>query len=140
MSEQRAPKKSESVEVRLPFEAKQAFLAACKAQERTASEVIRSAIDEFVERGHEAGAEEQAGDDLASLLPTLVPGPLRRKRYLAVGAASVLGIAALVALPSAAAPNLTPDHAASRAAAFAKLDRNSDGVVSYQEYVLRQDR
>ncbi|MBI1361009.1 MAG: hypothetical protein GC155_12085 [Alphaproteobacteria bacterium] len=137
MTEQRPPKKSESVEVRLPFEAKQAFLSVCKAQERTASEVIRSAIDAFVENGgHEAAPQDAEDDRLSSLLPK----PLRRKRYLAAGAVGAIGLAALVALPSAAAPNLAQDHAAARAAAFARLDRNGDGVVSYQEYVLRQDR
>lgn len=42
----RPPKKSESIEIRLSFEAKQAFAARCNAEQRTASEVLRSYIEE----------------------------------------------------------------------------------------------
>lgn len=45
MTRQRPPKKSESLEVRLPFAAKQAFMARCHRQGRTASEVVRELIE-----------------------------------------------------------------------------------------------
>lgn len=130
MTEIRPPKKSESVEVRLPFEAKRDFLAACKAEGRTASEVIRGAIDAYV--GHRNRPETGSARDASGKLATLVPKPLRRKRYLAVGAASVAGLAVLAALPSAAAASN-----ADKAAAFSKLDSNADGVVSYREFIAR---
>ncbi|THD79353.1 MAG: hypothetical protein E7812_09780 [Phenylobacterium sp.] len=41
----RAPKKSESLEVRLPYAAKQAFMAACEKDGRTASEAVRAFIE-----------------------------------------------------------------------------------------------
>ena len=41
-----APKKSESIEIRLSFEAKSAFTAQCNAEHRTASEVLRAFIEE----------------------------------------------------------------------------------------------
>lgn len=132
MTEQRPAKKSESVEVRLPYEAKLAFIAACKADQRTASEVIREAIDAYVDNRDKPAApaaEAAAPDNLV----TLVPRPLRKKRYLIAGAAGVMGLAALAALPSVAAPNT----ASEKAAAFAKFDRNGDGVVTYQEFVAK---
>ena len=127
MSDIRPSKKSESIEVRVPFEAKQAFIAACKAERRSASDVIRGAIAAYVDR-------RDGQPDLAAerKLAGLVPKSLRRKHYVALGAASVLGIAALAALPSAAAPS-DPDQVA----AFSKLDRNGDGFVSFQEFVAR---
>ncbi|MEP7209280.1 MAG: EF-hand domain-containing protein [Alphaproteobacteria bacterium] len=130
MTEVRTPKKSESIEVRLPYETKRDFLVACKAADRTVSDVVREAIDAYVENGESPRASASAQPDN---LVALVPKALRRKRYIVVGAASVLGLAALVALPSAAAPN----KAGERAAAFSKLDHNGDGVVSYQEFVAQ---
>jgi hypothetical protein len=130
MTEVRAPKKSESIEVRLPYETKRDFLAACKAADRTVSDVVRESIDAYVEG---SGASKASAPAPADNLVALVPKALRRKRYMVAGAASVLGLAALAALPSAAAPN----NASERAAAFSKLDRNSDGVVSYQEFVAK---
>jgi EF hand len=127
MNENRPSKKSESIEVRLPFEAKQAFIAACKAERRTASDVIRGAIEAYVE-----GRGDRRRLPAERKLVGLVPPALRRKRYIALGAASVLGIAALAAMPSAAAPG-APD----KVAAFAKLDRNGDGFVSYEEFVAK---
>ena len=127
MSDIRPSKKSESIEVRLPFEAKQAFIAACKAERRTASDVIRGAIAAYVDR--RGGRPDLAAE---RKLAGLAPKALRRTHYVAFGAASVLGIAALAALPSAAAPS-EPD----KAAAFSNLDRNGDGFVSYPEFLAR---
>ncbi|HEV2081013.1 MAG TPA: EF-hand domain-containing protein [Brevundimonas sp.] len=41
----RAPKKSETLEVRLPFETKTAFMALCRARGRSASDAVRGFID-----------------------------------------------------------------------------------------------
>ena len=45
MTRQRAPKKSESLEVRLAHPTKQAFMARCRREGRTASEVVRELIE-----------------------------------------------------------------------------------------------
>jgi hypothetical protein len=45
----RTPKKSETLELRLPYEAKQAFMARCEAQGRSASEAIRAFIEAEIE-------------------------------------------------------------------------------------------
>lgn len=124
----RPPKKSESVEVRLPYETKLAFLAACQAEQRTASDVIRAAIEDYLA----AQAEPQQPDAAPSNIVSMIPQALRKKRYLAAGAAGAIGLAALVAMPSAAAPSRSSQD---KAAAFANLDRNGDGVVTYEEFV-----
>lgn len=45
----RTPKKSETLELRLPYEAKQAFMARCQAEGRSASEAIRAFIEAEIE-------------------------------------------------------------------------------------------
>ena len=45
MRDTRRPKKSESLEVRIPYAAKQVFMARCRSQGRTASEVVREMIE-----------------------------------------------------------------------------------------------
>jgi hypothetical protein len=45
----RTPKKSETLELRLPYEAKQAFMARCQADGRSASEAIRAFIEAEIE-------------------------------------------------------------------------------------------
>ena len=113
MPSSNAPKKSETIEIRLSHEAKTAFMEGCRREGRTASETIRLLIE------GELGA----------------PSGTRRKRLPswrivlagAIGAALGLGVAA----PSFAHANET-----SRAA-FEQLDRNHDGVVSYDEFRSR---
>ncbi len=50
MNRERPPKKSETLEVRLPHAAKQAFMARCREDGRSASEVIREFIDGYLTR------------------------------------------------------------------------------------------
>ena len=55
----------------------------------------------------------------------MIPKPVRRKRYLAVGA-GLAGIVVLSALPSAAGPDLE--------AVFKRHDKNGDGLITAQEF------
>jgi hypothetical protein len=103
----RSPKKSEMLEVRLPYETKAAFMARCRMQGRTASEAVRGYIDGEIRGG--AGPARWIG---WRLLAAAVAG-------LAVGA---------VAAPSLAHP--TPNSEA----AFERLDRNHDGALSLEEF------
>ena len=106
-------KKSETIEIRLSHEAKTAFMERCRLERRTASETLRLFID-----------------------GQLDPRPDSRRRRSrswrmimagAVGVALGLGVAA----PSFA-------HATDNSkAAFDRLDRNHDGVLSYQEFRSR---
>jgi hypothetical protein len=121
---QRPPKKSEMLEVRLDYETKRNFLDACRRAGRTASDVVRESVLSFIDR---ESARPDAQPEPGKLL-TMIPRPIRRKRYLAAaaGVAGAAGIALFSALPSAASPDLK--------AAFQKIDRNGDGVVTVEEF------
>lgn len=113
MTTSRASKKSETIEIRLSHEAKTAFMSRCRRERRTASEALRLFIDA------EIGAR-----------PDVRRRPLPSWRIVAAG---VIGAAIGV---GAAAPSFAHVTENSRAA-FEKLDRNHDGVVSYQEFRSR---
>jgi Ca2+-binding EF-hand superfamily protein len=125
-------KKTEMIEVRVSHETKRAFLEACRGAGRTASDVIRESIDDFIDqrrRPQPAVAEKTAEEKIPAKVLTLIPKPMRKKRYIAAGAA-LAGLSLLTALPSAAAPDL--------AAAFRKLDANGDGVLTDAEFSKRE--
>jgi hypothetical protein len=105
----RPPKKSETLEVRLPHPTKQAFMARCRDDGRSASEAVRAFID---------GELSTRPVRHARLLPRLAAGAL-----LAAAAGAV------------AAPTLA--HPTSPAAEFQRLDRNHDGVLSLEEFKAR---
>lgn len=99
----KSPKKSESLEIRIPHPTKQAFMARCQAEGRSASEVLRDLIDRRLE-----------------------PAPRRSRRRwrLAAGALVVAGMAAAAA-PTLARPSLQAE--------FQRLDANRDQVVTLDE-------
>jgi hypothetical protein len=99
-------KKSEFLEVRLPHPTKQAFMARCRADDRSASETVRRFID-----GYLAG-------------PSRGRAPGRAARWLA--AAAALLICGLAAAPSFARQAAGED--------FARLDLNHDGRISPAEF------
>jgi hypothetical protein len=100
------PKKSETLEIRLSHEAKAAFMARCRADGRSASEAMRRFIEGEINHR---------------------PHPLRGWRALAAAAAAGLAVGA-AAGPSLAHP--TPDTRA----VFDRLDRNHDGLLSFEEF------
>ncbi len=102
-------KKSETLEIRLPYPTKLAFMARCRDEGRTASEALRGFIDGAVEN-RRAGPKIGKG------------GP----RHLLAGALIAAAVGA-IALPSLARQAFT-------AAEFARLDANHDGMVSYAEF------
>jgi hypothetical protein len=106
MTSRREPKKSESIEIRLSHEAKIAFMRKCAGDGISASEAIRTMIDERVSP-HTIVATRGS----------------RWRTGLAIAAGMALGI-------GATAPALA--HAGqTNHAAFDSLDRNHDGVISY---------
>lgn len=113
MSDKREPKKSETIEIRLSHDAKTAFMRRCRDDEVSASEAIRAMIDARI-----ADRREVSG---------------RRKVHWR----TIAAIAAGVALGAGtAAPALA--HASQTShAAFERLDRNHDGVLSYDEFRTR---
>lgn len=114
MREPRPPKKSESLEIRIPYAAKTAFMDRCQREGRTASEALRAFIDQQIE---------------APIAPS------RRRWRFAAGALIAAAVGA-VALPSLARPGPAPDPAQDilRRVAFNRLDANHDGVLSLDEY------
>lgn len=106
MAEPRPMKKSETLEIRIPYPTKQAFMAQCQAEGRTASEALRGLIDQ-------------------RLSP---PRPLRDGRRLPQVIAGALIAAAVGA---AAAPALARATLATR---FEALDLNHDGVLTPAEF------
>jgi hypothetical protein len=114
-------KKSETIEIRLPYPTKLAFMARCKDEGRSASEALRGFIDGELE-GRPAKAQTR-------LAPRLLIGAL---------IAAAMGA---VALPSLAHTSQRAgfDCLAKGAAGFgpadlARLDTNHDGKVSYAEF------
>ena len=101
-------KKSETVEIRLPHATKTAFMARCRAEGRTASDAIRRFIDAELN----GPTRRPAGSGWRQLLAAAVAG-------LAIGAV--------------AAPSLAQSAPPSRTN-FDRLDRNHDGVISFDEY------
>lgn len=103
-------KKTETLELRLPFETKQAFMARCQASGVTASEALRGFIADYVE-GRRAAA-------------------LRRPRMVSPARLG-FAAAALVAAGVLAQPSLARANAS---AAFDRIDVNHDGRVTYAEF------
>ena len=121
-------KKSETLEIRLPYPTKLAFMARCRDEGRSASEALRHFID-----GHLEGR-----------------GParrsLRRSRHLVAGALFAAALGA-IALPSLARPSLRAEFdrldlngdRSISLAEFARLDANHDGKVSFDEFRARYE-
>ncbi|MBP8246942.1 MAG: hypothetical protein KAX56_08760 [Phenylobacterium sp.] len=110
MTEPRRLKKSESLEIRIPHPTKEAFMARCRADGRSASEALRAFIDQQLE---------------APAKPRLS----RRTLRLVAGAAIAAAVGA-AALPSLARPSIA-------AAQFDRIDANHDGVLSRAEFTAR---
>jgi hypothetical protein len=120
-------KKSETLEIRLPYPTKLAFMARCRDEGQSASEAVRRFIDGEVEGVKTARAT-------------------RRADRLILGALAAAAMGA-VALPSLAHPSLRAEfdrltHGADAltAADFQRLDANHDGQISYAEFRAAEER
>ncbi|THD61541.1 hypothetical protein [Phenylobacterium sp.] len=116
-------KKSETLEIRLPYPTKLAFMARCRDEGRSASEALRGFIE----------GEITPARRPARLVPRLAP-------RVAIGALIAAAMGA-VALPSLAHPNLRAefdclarDRQAIGPADLARLDANHDGQITYAEF------
>lgn len=111
----RQEKKSESLEIRLPYSQKTAFVEACREQGISASEALRAQIDLFVDQ------------TAAPQKPNLLGASLKMiERHKKKTFASLTAIAAAIsiggALPSQADETL-----------FHSFDKNADGVLTAGE-------
>lgn len=121
----RSPKKSETLEVRLDHQTKQDFIETCRENGTTASDVVRSGIEKYLARYNKPfwRPTPEANDGVSAMI---VPFVKHRKRVLAGGVGAVT-LAAMVALPSAAGPDMK--------AAFARLDQDGDGKLTITEFM-----
>jgi hypothetical protein len=103
----RAPKKTESLELRLPYETKQAFMARCQAAGVSASEALRGYIETFLEERR--------------------PRPARLALPMRLG----LVLGAILAVSAVAQPSIAR---AGVSAGFARMDMDRDGQVTAAEF------
>lgn len=113
------PKKSDTLQIRIPHETKKQFLGACHEDRVSASDVLRRSILDYLSLRKRPSPEKK---DLLAMIPKLI----RKKRYLAAGLASVAGLALFAVMPSAADPNFRT--------AFERLDSNHDGKLDLSEF------
>ncbi|MFL6844805.1 MAG: EF-hand domain-containing protein [Allosphingosinicella sp.] len=104
-------KKNDSIEIRLPDETKAAFREKCRREGRTASDAVRSFIDEQLEPQRSA----------------------RRRSLWRIGAAVAAGA---VLGGGLAAPSIAASGGNTRSA-FHALDRDRNGVLTYEEFRSR---
>ena len=108
-------KKSETLEVRLPYSVKRAFMKATHRKGETASEAVRDFIDQYLEEARQAKRKST----LQEMMMTI---DNNRKKT----AALLTGLAA-TAFTFGALPSAADD------AVFSRLDKNGDGVISVGE-------
>lgn len=111
----RREKKSESLDIRLPYQQKQDFMAATKQQGETASQVLRAFISDYIE---EARLAEQPSK-VQEISMTLAR---HRFKSIATAAGAAIGVFSVTALPSAADSTV-----------FDHLDKNNDGILTEGE-------
>src|SRR5690349_6035312 len=98
LSDPRPPKKSETLEIRIPYPTKTAFMEKAKAEGRAASEIVREQIDAYL--GQEP---EPAPQSLTDKAVVLIRQNLRGAGLMLAGAGSALAIS-LAAAPATAMP------------------------------------
>jgi Ca2+-binding EF-hand superfamily protein len=116
MMRRKQPKKSDSLEVRLPHSVKQTFMGRAKSRGQTASSLLRGFIDSYL-------ADTDPGMENRRMI----------KRIAKPAAVSTL--AATAALLYLTAP-VTASAAPDLERLFDKLDRNGDGLLNPEEFVL----
>jgi Ca2+-binding EF-hand superfamily protein len=123
--QKREPKKSETLEIRIPHETKTAFMSVCRARGVSASDVLRACV-----RRHLESAGGTSFHWTKEIRMAFLEKP--RRRHILLGSAGAL--AACIAVVTLA----VPAHAAIDpriAAVFGWMDANHDGRVSRAEYV-----
>lgn len=98
MTEPRAPKKSETLEIRIPYPTKTAFMEKARAEGKAASEIVRERIDAYL--AEEVEIEPQTLKDKVVIQ---IRRNLRGAGLLLAGAGSALAIS-LAASPANALP------------------------------------
>jgi Ca2+-binding EF-hand superfamily protein len=122
-------KKSETLEVRIPFETKQAFLTACREDGTTASEIVRESIHSYLDERVRPIPQPERSPDMSNVVEfvkNLHPTVRRYGPRVAASGVAAMALATFAALPSAATPDFQSQ--------FKKYDINGDGVVTLEEF------
>ena len=151
MTDPRPPKKSETLEIRIPYPTKTAFMEKAKAEGRAASEIVREQIDAYLDQAPEpatlkdkvvvqirrnlrgaglilAGAGSALAISLAAAPATAMPGQAGGADILQATAAG--GADPLMIVVDLPAGGLTATQLGELVGqAFAKLDVNGDGLI-----------
>jgi hypothetical protein len=98
MSTQRPPKKSETLEIRIPYPTKTAFMEKAKAEGRAASEIVREQIDAYL-------GQEPEPENFADKAVVMIRRNLKGAGLMLAGAGSALAIS-LAAAPATAGRGL----------------------------------
>ncbi|MEO0607532.1 MAG: hypothetical protein AAFY82_04825 [Pseudomonadota bacterium] len=117
----RKEKKSESLDIRLPYEQKRAFMEATRTRGETASQALRDFIVTYIEDARLA----ETPNPVQEITMTLAR---HRLKTLATATGAALGVFSIAALPSAA-----------DSTAFERLDKNKDGIITEGEILPGQD-
>lgn len=124
------PKKSEVIELRLPYDTKTAFMTKVRQEGTTASAVLRAYIEAYLERSAERRHVFKPMERPMKLQLTGDPTTSANRHWRSALAAFTtllgLGAVALVISPANAVPDL--------AAAFEHLDADGDGVLTPDEF------
>lgn len=115
----RQPKKSETLQVRLPHGMKRDFMRRCEDENRPASDVLR----DFIE-GYLAGPVQMLTSERAVMIR-------RTFVYPTLAAAALLGAVVILTPQSSQASSLRGD--------FAAMDADKDGFVALAEYRPPED-
>ncbi len=118
MERKREPKKSETLEVRLPHGVKTALMRKAQSEGRSASEIIRNSIEAYL-----ADRPKEKPNMLATAWKPVA---------VASAAAAAIIWTALAPAPLAAGPDLR--------AAFNTFDANKDGAVTLEEFRVGHSR
>jgi hypothetical protein len=146
----RGPKKSETLEIRLPHALKQAFMARCRDDGRSASEALRGFIEQAVaERRRPSKRLRWAAVGLAAVSLGAVAAPSLARPSLPAqfarldadhdGTLSLAeferGADVQITLGSGAAHELTPaDRQGLLRGEFGRIDANRDGEIALNEF------
>ena len=146
----RGPKKSETLEIRLPHALKQAFMARCRSEGRSASEALRAFIEQTAAGPpRRASPWRWAAVGLAAMSLGAVAAPSLARPSLPAqfarldadhdGQLSLAefehGASVQIALGSGAAHALAPaDREGLLRREFGRIDANGDGEIALDEF------